>query len=229
MCTVPRISWRAESVQINPVLTLQPQCVRHSCDMRVRRVVRAVASSIQTAHQQTVGRHSVNIMQAEQGNTVSRFEGVLNTYKGVTVESDKEHCAAHLLAEKLSVSLQDWRMEGVRTVWFLVSPSHSDWVPLLVAQGFTFHHANKDRLALMLWLGETELRDISLVFNLNLFQTALRSVMCLAMPIHWLVWGAWWSRTTTRSWSCRRGSDSPRTGSCQEVMLIPGRTFTMPL
>ena len=123
--------------------------------MRVRRVVRAVASSIQTAHQHTVGRHSVNTMQAEQGNTVSRFEGVLNTYKGVTVESDKEHCAAHLLAEKLSVSLQDWRREGVRTVWFLVSPSHSDWVPLLVAQGFTFHHANKDRLALMLWLGKT--------------------------------------------------------------------------
>ena len=24
---------------------------------------------------------------------------------------------------------------------------------------------------------------------MNLFQTALRSVMCLAMPIHWLVWG----------------------------------------
>jgi len=118
--------------------------------------VRAVASSIQTAHQQTVGRHSVNTMQAEQGNTVSRFEGVLNRYKGVTVESDKEHCAAHLLAEKLSVSLQDWRLEGVRTVWFLVSPSHSDWVPLLVAQGFTFHHANKDRLALMLWLDSSE-------------------------------------------------------------------------
>ena len=85
--------------------------------------------------------------------SVGKFEGRLDRYKGVTVESTSEPCSPHQLAEKLSISLEDWRREGVRTVWFFVSPKDSAWIPLLVGEGFTFHHANSERLALMLWLG----------------------------------------------------------------------------
>jgi len=95
-------------------------------------------------------------MERDQVKTVTKFEGRLDRYKGVTVESEAEPCSAHQMAEKLSISLEEWRREGVRTVWFFVSPTASEWIPILVAEGFTFHHANAERLALMLWLDPAE-------------------------------------------------------------------------
>merc|ERR1711953_700088 len=68
----------------------------------------------------------------------TKFVGTLDRYKGVTVKSDKEPCGSESLPEQLARSLADWRREGVRTVWFLVT------------------HANTERLALMLWLDPTE-------------------------------------------------------------------------
>ena len=98
---------------------------------------------------QSHGRHFVT-MEAE-----TKFVGTTDRYKGVTVRSDQEPCSSESLPGQLSRSLEDWRREGVRTVWFLVSHADSGWVPVLVSLGFTFHHANTERLALMLWLGES--------------------------------------------------------------------------
>merc|ERR1712241_887168 len=82
--------------------------------------------------------------------------GITDRYKGVTVRSDQEPCSSESLLGKISRSLEDWRREGVRTVWFLVTHADSGWVPVLVSLGFTFHHANPERLALMLWLDPDE-------------------------------------------------------------------------
>ena len=84
----------------------------------------------------------------------TKFAGTMDCYKGVTVRSDEEPCSSETLPGKISRSLEDWRREGVRTVWFLVTHADSGWVPVLVSLGFTFHHANSERLALILWLGE---------------------------------------------------------------------------
>ena len=85
----------------------------------------------------------------------TKFVGTTDRYKGITIRSDQEPCSSESLPGRLSRSLEDWRREGVRTVWFLVTHADSGWVPVLVSQGFTFHHANTEtgRLALMLWLG----------------------------------------------------------------------------
>ena len=138
--------------------------------MRVRTVVRAVASSFRRRH-----------VTSTRMESVGKFEGRLDRYKGVTVESSSEPCSPHQLAEKLSISLEDWRREGVRTVWFFVSPKDSAWIPLLVGEGFTFHHANSERLALMLWLGNFRLAVIgyiSLIFRPG------REVQCSQLRSH---------------------------------------------
>ena len=42
-------------------------------------------------------------------------------------------------------------------MWFLVGLSESEWVPVLAANGFTFHHARKpDRVAMVKWLPADE-------------------------------------------------------------------------
>ena len=105
-------------------------------------------------------RHFVTMEAETDRLTETKFVGSLDRYKGVTVKSDQEPCGSEALPDQLARSLADWRREGVRTVWFLVSHADSGWVPVLVAQGFTFHHANTERLALMLWLGG-DLRECS--------------------------------------------------------------------
>ena len=95
------------------------------------------------------GRHFITAeMEAE-----TKFVGSTDRYKGVTVRSEQEPCSSESLPGRLSRSLEVWRREGVRTVWFLVTHADSEWVPVLVSLGFKFHHANTERLALMLWLG----------------------------------------------------------------------------
>ena len=97
---------------------------------------------------QSYRRHFIR-MEAE-----TKFAGTMDCYKGVTVRSEDEPCSSETLPGKITRSLEEWRREGVRTVWFLVTHADSGWVPVLVSLGFTFHHANSERLALILWLGE---------------------------------------------------------------------------
>eukprot|EP00091_Calanus_sinicus_P023145 TRINITY_DN7681_c0_g1_i1.p1 TRINITY_DN7681_c0_g1~~TRINITY_DN7681_c0_g1_i1.p1 ORF type:complete len:188 (-),score=52.33 TRINITY_DN7681_c0_g1_i1:134-697(-) len=55
-----------------------------------------------------------------------------------------------------------WRNggEGVRAVWFYVTHDQAEWVPVLVKQGFTFHHANSERVALLKWVDSSEVCNI---------------------------------------------------------------------
>ena len=131
--------------------------------MRVRSVVGALSRCLHapyftskqhvTQSSEFVSRRFVTMEDQTDSRAETKFVGTLDRYKGVTVKSDKEPCGSESLPEQLARSLADWRREGVRTVWFLVTHADSEWVPVLVSQGFTFHHANTERLALMLWLG----------------------------------------------------------------------------
>ena len=135
--------------------------------MRVRSVVGAVSRCLSlgqlntpyftkhvTQSSKPCSRHFITMEAETETMGETKFVGTKDRYKGVTVKSDQEPCGSESLPEQLARSLADWRREGVRTVWFQVSHADSGWVPVLVAQGFTFHHANTERLALMLWLGE---------------------------------------------------------------------------
>ena len=93
--------------------------------------------------------------QVKQIMEVQKFKGVGDRFKGVTVISKDEHCNVETMEQKLESSLTSWQEEGLRCVWFLVSPEHSDWIPILTKNGFKFHNATEERLALMKWIGNT--------------------------------------------------------------------------
>jgi hypothetical protein len=42
--------------------------------------------------------------------------------------------------------------QGVRGVWFHVGLADTEWVPVLAENGFVFHHARSDRVAMVKWL-----------------------------------------------------------------------------
>jgi len=88
------------------------------------------------------------------------FQGILDRYKGLTVRSQEEQCPVDLFSDKLTKSLDKWVGEGVRAVWFYVTHDQADWVPVLVKHGFSFHHANSERVALLKWLDSTEVCNI---------------------------------------------------------------------
>lgn len=103
----------------------------------------------------------VNIVAMEPSACSAQvFQGTLDRYKGLTVRSQDEKCAADMFGDKLARSLDKWVEEGVRAVWFYVTHDQADWVPVLVKQGFTFHHANSERVALLRWLDSTEVCNI---------------------------------------------------------------------
>ena len=88
------------------------------------------------------------------------FQGTLDRYKGLTVRSQDEKCPTDQFRDKLVKSLDKWVGDGVRAVWFFVTHDQAEWVPVLVKQGFTFHHANSERVALLKWVDSSEVCNI---------------------------------------------------------------------
>eukprot|EP00095_Tigriopus_kingsejongensis_P002344 maker-scaffold868_size86715-snap-gene-0.29 protein:Tk02344 transcript:maker-scaffold868_size86715-snap-gene-0.29-mRNA-1 annotation:"nucleoside diphosphate-linked moiety x motif 6 isoform x2" len=84
------------------------------------------------------------------------FKGEPDRFRGITVHSNDEKCPADQFEERLATSLSHWNTTGVRGVWFYVGLGESDWVPMLVKNGFTYHHARPDRVALVKWLPKDE-------------------------------------------------------------------------
>ena len=84
------------------------------------------------------------------------FGGVRDRYAGLTVTSTSSPCPDDQLPSQLLSSLAKWQEEGVRAVWFHVAPSEASWMSTLIAQGFQFHHANRERVALLKWLPKEE-------------------------------------------------------------------------
>ena len=108
---------------------------------------------------------------------MSVFVGESDRFKGITITSGKEPCSKEQFSTKLIASIEHWTKEvretkmkycnkpysdagarqGYRGVWFLVGLSESEWVPVLAANGFTFHHSRRpDSVAMVRWLPEDE-------------------------------------------------------------------------
>jgi len=100
------------------------------------------------------------LIEKDMDQTPDIFQGSLDRYKGVTVRSQDEKCEEDKFAGKLAKSLDKWVNDGVRAVWFYVAHGEAAWVPVLVNQGFTFHHANTERVALLKWLDSSEVCNI---------------------------------------------------------------------
>jgi len=81
------------------------------------------------------------------------FRGDIDRFKGITIRSSDISDIGESFSCDLSTSLKHWRDEGLRSVWFHVDKEQAALVPVLVAQGFSFHHVNtQSHLSLFLWM-----------------------------------------------------------------------------
>ncbi|KAF5291490.1 hypothetical protein FQR65_LT01802 [Abscondita terminalis] len=86
------------------------------------------------------------------------FKGLPDRFNGVTVNSNNENCDLSEFPRALEESLKAWKIDKKRGIWFKVGIQHSEWIPILVKNGFIFHHAKNDFVMLRKWLSdETDL------------------------------------------------------------------------
>lgn len=81
--------------------------------------------------------------------------GKPDTYKGMIIDTDSVPRSADDFVSVLRASLDAWRAGGVRGVWLHLPLDLSHLVPLAVAHGFKYHHANERILTLTNWLPES--------------------------------------------------------------------------
>lgn len=81
------------------------------------------------------------------------FQGVLDRYNGVTIDSIQEPCEDNAnFINILSDSLKKWTNEKKRCIWFKVHIKDASWVPLLANEGFNFHHSRDSFVMMYKWL-----------------------------------------------------------------------------
>ncbi|XP_076170058.1 uncharacterized protein LOC143148063 isoform X3 [Ptiloglossa arizonensis] len=96
------------------------------------------------------------------------FKGQNDHYNGVTVDSNEESCESEEFTKRLTVSLKEWIKNKKRTIWFRVHLPHSEWVPILVKNGFKFHHAREEYVTLYQWLSTDEKCNVPHYAHTNL-------------------------------------------------------------
>uniref|UniRef100_A0A8D9EFQ7 Nudix hydrolase 8 n=2 Tax=Cacopsylla melanoneura TaxID=428564 RepID=A0A8D9EFQ7_9HEMI len=92
----------------------------------------------------------------QQSRAMSLFTGKRDNYNGVAVDLSQEPFED--FQQQLEKSLINWKADNVRGVWFNVSLSQADVIPVLTKHGFRFHHASKDGSTLIMtkWLPEDQ-------------------------------------------------------------------------
>ncbi|KAG6442355.1 nudix hydrolase 8 [Manduca sexta] len=80
------------------------------------------------------------------------FQGVIDRYNGITVDSLEEPCENNIFPTKLIDSLNKWSDEKKRCVWFKVNIKDAAWVPILANEGFNFHHSRDNFVTMYKWL-----------------------------------------------------------------------------
>ncbi|XP_058808347.1 uncharacterized protein LOC131673959 [Phymastichus coffea] len=93
-------------------------------------------------------------------STMAGFQGKLDRYNGVTVDSAAEPCDADAFAERLQASIDEWTRSERRAIWFRVDLSQAHWIPELTRRGFRFHHAKEELATLYRWLPTRETNNI---------------------------------------------------------------------
>ncbi|XP_078067407.1 nucleoside diphosphate-linked moiety X motif 6 isoform X2 [Mustelus asterias] len=86
----------------------------------------------------------------------------VDRFRAVTVHLKPEHFPPALDEVTFQNLLQDaikhWKAEGKVAVWLHIPILQSRFIAAAAAQGFTFHHAEKDHSTLALWLSKGENR-----------------------------------------------------------------------
>lgn len=80
------------------------------------------------------------------------FQGVVDRYNGVTVDTLIEPCETNQFIDRLLASLKKWEDESRRCIWFKVYISDAAFVPILANEGFNFHHSRDGFVAMYKWL-----------------------------------------------------------------------------
>ncbi|VVC87302.1 uncharacterized protein LOC126969831 [Leptidea sinapis] len=82
----------------------------------------------------------------------STFNGVVDRYNGITINSKDEPCETHIFRDMLLNSLKKWSDEKRRCIWFNVHIKDATWVPILAHEDFHFHHSRDDFVMMYKWL-----------------------------------------------------------------------------
>ncbi|GMT04654.1 hypothetical protein PENTCL1PPCAC_26828, partial [Pristionchus entomophagus] len=78
-----------------------------------------------------------------------------DTYGCVSADSSKiRHLSDEDFTSELKAALDAWKTSRVRGIWFHCDRLDSRFIPILVEQGFEFHHAQPQYCSLTRWLPE---------------------------------------------------------------------------
>ncbi|CAH0719391.1 unnamed protein product, partial [Brenthis ino] len=84
--------------------------------------------------------------------TTQTFQGVIDRYNGITVDSLEEPCEPNQFLDKLLASLKKWDEEETKCIWFKVHINDAVIVPILANNGFNFHHSRDNFVVMFKWL-----------------------------------------------------------------------------
>ncbi|KAJ0177180.1 hypothetical protein K1T71_007189 [Dendrolimus kikuchii] len=96
------------------------------------------------------------------------FEGNVDRYNGITVDSQKEQCNIDEFETILKDSLNVWTAEARRCIWFKVNIMDAAWVPLLAKEGFNFHHSRDNFVMMYKWLPKDSLCNLPPACHTNI-------------------------------------------------------------
>lgn len=100
-----------------------------------------------------------NIGNADSSsNSSDIFLYKVDRFNGATVNSEDQYCDETTFCRKLQSSLQKWNADKIRAVWFHISLKHTQWVPVLSQNNFTFHRVADTGQSIVMckWLPENQ-------------------------------------------------------------------------
>src|SRR5690242_15006884 len=83
----------------------------------------------------------------------SRIPHKFDRFNGVVIDAVKD---AGNFKEELKKSLLQWKKEGKRGVWLNLPIELAELVAVAAKEGFSYHHALKDKLVMTKWLPDNE-------------------------------------------------------------------------
>ena len=77
------------------------------------------------------------------------LQGERNRYDGMLVNAGELPDSAEAFSGRLSVSLDQWRRDGIKLVWLRLPAGRAELITSALAQGFEFHHCHPLELTLV--------------------------------------------------------------------------------
>ncbi|XP_046959400.1 nudix hydrolase 8-like [Vanessa cardui] len=96
------------------------------------------------------------------------FQGVVDRYNGVTVDSHEEPCDPNQFLNQLLDSLKQWEEENRRCIWFKIYINDAALIPILANEGFNFHHSRNDFVMMYKWLPKDSTANLPPACHTNL-------------------------------------------------------------